>query len=54
MVEKGFYCWRSNGNKIDLNRNWGFNHKKSTNEDLSYDANGDNNFFTQYETIFMN
>ena len=25
-VEEGFNCWRSNGNKIDPNRNWEYNH----------------------------
>ena len=27
-VEDGFYCWRSNADKVDPNRNWSYNFKK--------------------------
>jgi hypothetical protein len=35
-VEEGYYCWRSNGDKIDPNRNWGFNFKVGDLEDEMY------------------
>jgi hypothetical protein len=40
-VEEGYNCWRSNLNKIDPNRNWGYNHHRSTDEDRFFDSDGD-------------
>lgn len=39
-VEEGHYCWRSNADKIDPNRNWSYNFKKGDDEDKMYDSDG--------------
>ena len=53
-VDDGYNCWRSNGDKIDPNRNWAYGHRVSSEEDVQLDSNGDNNSFTIPETVAVN
>ncbi len=61
-VEEGYYCWRSNGDKIDPNRNWGFNFKVGDLEDEMYcnfnqnryDSSGGDKPFSEAETNTIN
>lgn len=49
-VEDGEYCWRSNADKIDPNRNWSYNFKKGTEEDRFYDSDGGQEALSTVET----
>jgi len=53
-VEEGKYCWRSNGNKIDPNRNWDFKWHKSDAEGAFYDSQGGLKPFSEVETRVVN
>ena len=53
-VEEGYTCWRSNKDIIDPNRNWGYGHRPSPDEDISLDSNGDKKPFSIPETISIN
>jgi len=53
-VEEGYYCWRSNGDKIDPNRNWSFNFKVGDLEDEMYDSSGGDKPFSEAETNAVN
>jgi len=52
-VEDGFYCWRSNADKVDPNRNWSYNFKKGEKEDIEFDSYGGEKPLTAIETITM-
>lgn len=49
-VEEGAYCWRSNKDKVDPNRNWSYNFKVGDEEDKMYDSYGGEEALTAVET----
>jgi hypothetical protein len=49
-VEKGHYCWRSNADHIDPNRNWSYNFKKGDEEDKMFDSDGGEKPLSTVET----
>jgi len=49
-VEEGAYCWRSNKDKVDPNRNWSYNFKVGDDEDKMYDSYGGEEALTAVET----
>lgn len=49
-VEEGHYCWRSNADHIDPNRNWSYNFKKGDEEDKMFDSDGGEKPLSSVET----
>ena len=51
FVEAGDYCWRGNGNRVDINRNWNAHWKAKKSFDDLYQTDPGKHAFSEKETI---